>query len=151
MLSSLYLSRVLSVLCSSFPLNLLSLFVATQLSRLSLFSFRICILLHGIRARELRTSAVDNNSKQKTIISGGEKKKKKMDRGMASSLLKEKLNRSNYASWSYKMHLYLILNGYWSYVDGANDSIPDVTHRDPSSWEEATSRVMYCFASSVND
>ena len=38
-----------------------------------------------------------------TDISGEEQKKKK-DRGMASSLPTEKLDRSNYASWSYKMH-----------------------------------------------
>ena len=29
--------------------------------------------------------------------------------------------------------------------------MPDTTHRDPSAWEQAASRVMYCFASSVND
>ena len=36
---------------------------------------------------------------------------------MASSLPTEKLDRSNYASWSYKMHQYLLGHGYWSYVD----------------------------------
>ena len=52
-----------------------------------------------------------------------------MDRGMASSLRKEKLNRSNYASWSYKMHQYLLGHGYWSYVEGANDAEPESTQR----------------------
>ena len=74
-----------------------------------------------------------------------------MDRGMASLLLTEKLDKSNYASWSYKMCQYLLGHGYWSYVDRANDAMPDTTHRDPSAWEQAASRVMYCFASSVND
>ena len=41
---------------------------------------------------------------------------------MASSLPIEKLDRNNYASWSYKMHQYLLGHGYWSYVDGANDT-----------------------------
>ena len=53
-----------------------------------------------------------------------------MDRGMASSLPKEKLDITNYASWSYKMHQYLLEHGYWSYVDGANDAAPEPTHRD---------------------
>ena len=71
-----------------------------------------------------------------TDISGEEQKKKK-DRGMASSLPTEKLDRSNYASWSYKMHQYLLGHGYWSYVDKANDPAPDATHRDSSAWEQA--------------
>ena len=45
-----------------------------------------------------------------------------MDRSMASSFPTEKLDRNNYASWSYKMHQYLLGHGYWSYVDGANDN-----------------------------
>ena len=53
-----------------------------------------------------------------------------MDRGMGSSLPTEKLDKSNYASWSYKMHKYFLGHGYWSYVDGANDATPKSTHRD---------------------
>ena len=64
---------------------------------------------------------------------------------MTSSLPTEKLDRSNYASWSYNMHQYLLGHGYWSYVDGANDVVLDATHREPTAWEQATSRVMCCF------
>ena len=63
-----------------------------------------------------------------------------MDRGMASSLPTEKLDRTNYASWSYKMHQYLLGHGYRSYVEGANDAAP-----------ESTSRILYCFASCVDE
>ena len=48
-----------------------------------------------------------------------------MDRSMASSLATAKLERTNYASWSYKMQQYLLGHGYWSYVDGANDTHPN--------------------------
>ena len=74
-----------------------------------------------------------------------------MDRGMVSSLPTEKLNRSNYASWSYKMHQYLLGHGYWSYVDGANDETPESTHRDFPAWEQSASRVLYCFAFCVSE
>ena len=74
-----------------------------------------------------------------------------MDRGMASSLPTEKLDRTNYASWSYKMHQYLLGHGYWSYVDGANDAAPESTHRDFPAWEQSASRVLYCFASCVGE
>ena len=49
------------------------------------------------------------------------------------------------------MHQYLLGHGYLSYVDGANDTTPDTTHKDFPTWEQATSRVMYYFASSVGD
>ena len=74
-----------------------------------------------------------------------------MDRGMASSLPTEKLDRNNYASWSYKMHQYLLGHEYWSYVDGASDTTPDSTHRDFPVWEQSASRVLYCFASCVGE
>ena len=49
------------------------------------------------------------------------------------------------------MQQYLLRHGYWSYVGGANDEALDVTHRDPSAWEEVARRVMYCFMSNVSD
>ena len=50
---------------------------------------------------------------------------------MASSLPTEKLDRTNYASWSYKMHQYLLGHGYWSYFEGANDRTRIGTQRLP--------------------
>ena len=41
-----------------------------------------------------------------------EEQEEPMDRSMASSLPPEKLDRTNYASWSYKMHQYLLGHGY---------------------------------------
>ena len=49
------------------------------------------------------------------------------------------------------MHEYLLRFRYWSYVEGANDSAPDLTHKDFPAWEQSASGVLYCFASSVND
>ena len=69
-----------------------------------------------------------------------------MDRGMDSSLLTKKLDRNNYASWSYKMHQYLLRHGYWSYVDGANDTAPNSTHIEFTTLEHSANRVLYCFA-----
>ena len=74
-----------------------------------------------------------------------------MDRGMASSLPTEKLDRTNYASWSYKMHQYLLGHGYWSYVEGAIDTIHEWTHRYFPAWEQSSSRILYCFASCVGE
>ena len=70
---------------------------------------------------------------------------------MRSSLPTEKLDRTTYASWSYKMHQYLLGHDYWSYVDGANDAAPEPTHRDFLAWEQSASRVLYGFASCVGE
>jgi hypothetical protein len=68
--------------------------------------------------------------------------KKEMDRGVGSFLPTEKLDRSNYASWSYKMHHYMLGHRYWSYVDGANDTTPGPRDAGFSAWEKSASRVM---------
>ena len=49
------------------------------------------------------------------------------------------------------MHQYIVGQGYWSYVDGANKSQPSPTHADHLAWEQATSRVLYCLTSFVHD
>jgi hypothetical protein len=74
-----------------------------------------------------------------------------MDRGVGSFLLTEKLDRTNYASWSYKMHQYLLGHGYLSDVDGANDTAPDPIDVGYVAWEKLASRFMYCFASHVDE
>jgi hypothetical protein len=74
-----------------------------------------------------------------------------MDRGVGSFLPTEKLDRTNYTSWSSKMHQYLLGHGYWSYVDGANDTTPHLIHANFPAWENSASRVMYCFALCVGE
>ena len=49
---------------------------------------------------------------------------------MGSSLPTENIDKRNYASWSYKMHQYLLGHGYWSYVEGATYAAPESTNTD---------------------
>jgi hypothetical protein len=49
------------------------------------------------------------------------------------------------------MHQYLLGHGYWSYVDGGNDTAPDPADVGYAAWEKSASRVMYCFASCVGE
>ena len=64
-----------------------------------------------------------------------------MDNSMPGSFPTEKLDRSNYASWSYKMHQYLLGPGYSSYMEGASVVAPNSAHKDFPVWEQAASRV----------
>ena len=70
---------------------------------------------------------------------------------MSGAIPIEKLDRSNYASWEYKMHQYLLGHGYWSYIHGGNEVAPYSTHKDFPAWEQAASKVLYCLASCVHD
>ena len=79
------------------------------------------------------------------------KNKKKMDRGMGGALPIKKLDRSNYASWEYKMHQYVFGHGYFSYIHGENEVAPKSAHKDFPVWEQATSRVLHCLVSCVHD
>ena len=49
------------------------------------------------------------------------------------------------------MHQYLVGQGYWSYIKGAHEDQPGPTAPKYATWEQATSRVMYCLAICVHD
>ena len=51
---------------------------------------------------------------------------------MGSSLPSEKLDRSNYSSWEYKMNQYLVGQGYWSYIIGARKQTRNHTRQLPN-------------------
>ena len=54
---------------------------------------------------------------------------------MGGALPTEKLDRSKYAYWEYKMNQYLLGHGYWSYIHGENEVAPKLTHTDFLTWE----------------
>ena len=151
-LLSLSLSLSLSLVCkgSIKPMSLFSLVIrCDQYCQ----SFHNHNLLHGIRGRGLRTSTANERfPKTKPNTWQRTKNKVRMDRGMASLLPTEKLDRSNYAPWLYKMHQYLLWHGQWSYFDGVSDTTPDAAHKGFSTvenmslqWEEeSTVRKAEC-------
>ena len=74
-----------------------------------------------------------------------------MNTQMGSALPTEKLDRNNFASCEYMMHQYLVGQGYWSYVVGAQETQPNETYADYPAWEQAASHVLYCLVSRVHD
>ena len=57
---------------------------------------------------------------------------------MGSALPTEKLDRINFAVWEYKMHQYLVGQGYWSYIKGAHEDQPILMAPEYVTWEQAT-------------
>ena len=47
-----------------------------------------------------------------------------MNTQIGSALPTEKLDRNNFPSWRYKMHQYLLGQGYWSYIKGEHEDRP---------------------------
>ena len=74
-----------------------------------------------------------------------------MNAQMGSALPIEKLDRHNYASWKYKMYQYLVGQGYWSYLEGAQEKAPDLINPNYPTWQQGASRVIYCLAKCVQD
>ena len=74
-----------------------------------------------------------------------------MNTQMGSSLPSEKLDRNNFVFWEYKMHQYLVDQGYWSYIKRPQEN--QLGPRTPkySTWEQVTNRVMYFLATCVHD
>ena len=45
-----------------------------------------------------------------------------MNTQMDNSLPNEKLDRNNIAHWEYKMHQYLVGQGYWGYIKAVQET-----------------------------
>ena len=74
-----------------------------------------------------------------------------MNTQMESALPSENLDQNNFASWEYKMHQYLVRQGYWSYIKGAHKTQPDPTAPKYAIWEQVVSRVMYYLAMCIHN
>ena len=74
-----------------------------------------------------------------------------MNTQMGNSLHREKLDHRNYSSWEYKMTEYLVGEGYWGYINSAQENRLDSKNDDYATWEQMTSRVMYCLATCVHE
>ena len=69
-----------------------------------------------------------------------------MNTQMGSALPSEKLDRNNFASWEYKMHQYLVGQGYWTNIKGAHEDQPGLTTPEYATWEQATLSGYYASA-----
>ena len=49
------------------------------------------------------------------------------------------------------MHQYLVSQGYWSYIKGAQENQANSSLADHPAWKQAMSHVQYCPKSCVHD
>ena len=96
--------------------------------------------LHGIgacgsliQAHRIQRRLPYHCSNDLQFASSKENKKFNKNTQMGSALPTKKLDNTNFASWEYKMHQYLVGQGYWSYIEGAHENQPNLTHVEPGS------------------
>ena len=49
------------------------------------------------------------------------------------------------------MNQYLVGQGYWSYINGAEENKPEITNANYPTWEQGASRVMHFLETCVHD
>jgi hypothetical protein len=70
---------------------------------------------------------------------------------MDSALSKDRLDRHNCASWSYRMQQYSVSQGYWVYIAGMLETKLVATNSNLVILEQGASRVMFCLATCVHN
>ena len=71
----------------------------------------------------------------------------------------DKLDKNNYLAWKFRMTNFLQGKGYWDYIDGENEAVPECPTENATPEQKSTlrdqtqgkSKVMYWLSMSVTD
>ncbi|MCO5608739.1 hypothetical protein L7F22_062954 [Adiantum nelumboides] len=76
-----------------------------------------------------------------------------------SGLVSDKLDKNNFHAWKFRMTNFLMGKGYWDYIDGNQEEMPDLPDVNPTAeqikafkdWNQGARKVMYWLSVSVHD
>ncbi|MCO5556679.1 hypothetical protein L7F22_010230 [Adiantum nelumboides] len=76
-----------------------------------------------------------------------------------SGLVSDKLDKNNFHVWKFRMTNFLMGKGYWDYIDGNQEEMPDLPDVNPTAeqikafkdWNQGARKVMYWLFVSVQD
>ncbi|MCO5569888.1 hypothetical protein L7F22_023602 [Adiantum nelumboides] len=76
-----------------------------------------------------------------------------------SGLVSDKLDKNNFHAWKFRMTNFLMGKGYWDYIDGNQEEMPDLPDVNPTAeqikafkdWNQGARKVMYWMSISVQD
>ncbi|MCO5606578.1 hypothetical protein L7F22_060766 [Adiantum nelumboides] len=76
-----------------------------------------------------------------------------------SGLVSDKLDKNNFHAWKFRMTNFLMGKGYWDYIDGNQEEMPDLPDINPAAeqikafkdWNQGARKVMYWLSVSVQD
>ncbi|MCO5567849.1 hypothetical protein L7F22_021545 [Adiantum nelumboides] len=76
-----------------------------------------------------------------------------------SGFVSDKLDKNNFHAWKFRMTNFLMGKGYWDYIDGNQEEMPDLPDVNPTAeqikafkdWNQGARKVMYWLSVSVQD
>ncbi|MCO5596794.1 hypothetical protein L7F22_050864 [Adiantum nelumboides] len=76
-----------------------------------------------------------------------------------SGLVSDKLDKNNFYAWKFRMTNFLMGKGYWGYIDGNQEEMPELPDVNPTAeqikafkdWNQGARKVMYWLSISVLD
>ncbi|MCO5547085.1 hypothetical protein L7F22_000526 [Adiantum nelumboides] len=76
-----------------------------------------------------------------------------------SGLVSDKLDNNNFHVWKYRMTNFLMGKGYWDYIDGNQEEMPELPDVNPTTeqrkafkdWNQGDKKVMYWLSDSIQD
>ncbi|MCO5567591.1 hypothetical protein L7F22_021285 [Adiantum nelumboides] len=76
-----------------------------------------------------------------------------------SGFVSDKLDKNNFHAWKFRMTNFLIGKGYWVYIDGNQEEMPELPDVNPTTkqikafkdWNQGARKVMYWLSVSVQD
>ncbi len=76
-----------------------------------------------------------------------------------NQIICEKLDKNNFHAWKFRMTNFLMGKGFWDYVEGENEDLPELLEENATTieikafkdWNQGVHKVMYWLFSSVTD
>ncbi|MCO5559754.1 hypothetical protein L7F22_013356 [Adiantum nelumboides] len=76
-----------------------------------------------------------------------------------SGLVNDKLDKNNFHAWKFRMTNFLMGKGYWDYIDGNQEEMPELPDVNPTAeqikvfkdWNQEVRKMMYWLSVSVQD
>ncbi|MCO5550195.1 hypothetical protein L7F22_003677 [Adiantum nelumboides] len=76
-----------------------------------------------------------------------------------SGLVSDKLDKNNFHAWKFRMTNFLMGKGYWDYIDGNQEEMPELPDVNSTAeqikafkdWNQGARKVMYWLSVSVQD
>ncbi|MCO5559375.1 hypothetical protein L7F22_012974 [Adiantum nelumboides] len=76
-----------------------------------------------------------------------------------SGFVRDKLDKNNLHAWKFRMTNFLMGKGYWNYIDGNQEEMPELSNVNPTTeqinafkdWNQGARKVMYWLSISVQD
>ena len=76
-----------------------------------------------------------------------------------NQIVAEKLDKNNFHAWKFRMINFLMGKGYWEYIEGENEEVPQIPKQNATTakfeafkdWNQGAMKVMHWLSISIYD